>query len=241
MIPKIIHFCWFGHNPYPDKVKRCIQSWKKVLPEYKIVCWNEDNFDVNICQFTREAYKKEKYAFVSDYARLYVLNKYGGIYLDVDVEVIKSFDNVLDNRLIIALEENGDITGAFLASEKNQSFFQELLQIYDRMSFIKKDGSLNMTVNNIWMQKQLKRYGYIKSNRRQHLSDGIEVFPDDYFHAKSLVSGKLRITSKTYCIHHHTTLWVSNKTRMIKFIRLNIIVPIIGEKKYQKLVSRIRK
>ena len=240
MIPKIIHFCWFGHNPYPDKVKKCIQSWKKLLPEYEIICWNEENFDVNICQFTRDAYKKGKYAFVSDYARLYVLNKYGGIYLDVDVEVIKPFDDILNNKMIIALDETGDITGAFLASEKNQIFLQALLNLYNRMPFIKKDGSLNMTVNNIWMQKVLKQYGYIKANRRQHLADDIEVFPDDYFHARSNVSGKLRVTSRTYCIHYHTLLWVSNKTRLIKFIRFYVLVPVLGYKKYQKMVKKIR-
>lgn len=241
MIPKIIHYCWFGQREYSDKVKHCIESWKNVLPEYEIQCWNEQNFDVDICDFTREAYQAKKYAFVSDYARLYVLQKYGGIYLDVDVEVIKSFDNILNEKMIIALEESGDVTGAFIAAEAGHPFLEEMRSVYHDMKFVLPDGSYNMVVNNIWMQEKLKKYGYRKQNKNQILANDIIVYPDEYFHAKSIVSGKLRITKNTYCIHHHTLLWVSNKTKIIRFIRMHILVPILGENRYQRLVNVIRR
>lgn len=240
MIPRIIHFCWFGGNPYPEKVQTCIESWKINLPEYEIICWDENNFDINVCNFTKEAYEAGKYAFVSDYVRLFVLKQYGGIYLDVDVEVVKSFDPILNNHLILALEEAGDITGAFIASEPNHPFWDEMMNIYHGMSFKLPDGTYNMVVNNVWMQDVLNKYGYEKKNVYQVLSNGAVVYPDDYFHAKSLVSGEVRRTKNTYCIHHHTLLWVSKKTKFIRFMRMKILVPLLGADRYQRIVSRLK-
>lgn len=240
MIPKIIHFCWFGHNQYTERVQYCIDSWKKIMPEYQFMLWNEENFDLSICDFAKEAYEKGKYAFVSDYVRLYALQKYGGIYLDVDVEAVKKFDSVLDNDMIIALDETGDITGAFIAAVAQHPFLEEMKENYHSMKFIKEDGSLNMVVNNIWMQNVLKKYGYQKANKFQKLLNDIVVYPDEYFHAKSLVSGKLRKTKNTYCIHHHTLLWVSKKTKLIRFLRMKIFVPLLGEERYVSLVGKLR-
>jgi len=241
MIPKIIHYCWFGGNPYPEKVQKCIDSWKRVLPDYELMLWNEDNFDVNMADFPREAYEKRQYAFVSDYARMYVLKKYGGVYFDVDIEAKRDIAPILENDLVIALDDSGDITGAFIAAIPEHDFICKLMDMYNSMKFIKEDSTYNNSVNNIWMQSLLSEYGYKKINKKQVLSNGIVAYPDDYFQAKSLVSGKYHITDNTYTIHHHTVLWVSKKTRIIKFIRMRMLVPIIGEKNYVSLVKKLKK
>ncbi len=240
MIPKIVHYCWFGKNEMPEKVKYCIKSWEKYLSNYKIMLWNEENFDVTICKFTEQAYKLKKYAFVSDYVRIYALIKYGGIYLDTDIEVIKSFDDLLYERVILGLDEGGNLT-ALMASEKEHNYFKMILKHYNQHEFIKKDNSLDTTPNNILLQKKLFNYKYVMENKYQQLADGITIYPDDYFHAKSLMTGKFNVTNHTYAIHHHTLLWVSWKTKLIKFIRIRILVPILGQEKYENLVINFKK
>ena len=102
MIPKIIHYCWFGRKPLPPLAVKCIESWKKYLPDYTIKEWNEDNFDINIVPYTREAYEVGKYAFVSDYARFYILYHHGGLYFDTDVEVIRPMDDLVGRGAFLA-------------------------------------------------------------------------------------------------------------------------------------------
>ena len=145
MIPKIIHFCWISENAsYPDIVVDCINSWKKILPDYEIKEWNQNNFDMNICSFVKEAYENKKYAFVSDYMRLYVLNKYGGIYLDTDVKVLKSFNTLLNNKAFIGFESKKVLATCLLATEKNNPIFEEMLLNYKNRHFIQSDGSLDL-------------------------------------------------------------------------------------------------
>jgi len=240
MIPKKIHFCWFGKNEYPEKVRYCMDSWKVFLSDYEFVLWNEDTFDINAVPFVKQAYAEKKYAFVSDYVRVYALEKYGGIYLDTDIEVCKSFSPLLEHRLILGTDEGGFLT-AFMAAEPHHVYFQKLLAFYDGMTFIRNDGTLNTEVNNTWMQQTLASFGYQISNAKQTLQEGIVVYPCEYFHAKSLTSGKVMTTEKTYCIHHHTLLWITPKTKMIKFVRMKILVPILGAERYTKLVGRVKK
>lgn len=240
MIPKIIHFCWFGRNPYPEKVDMCMKTWKKYLPDYEFKLWNEDSFDLNTCSFVKEAYENGKYAFVSDFVRIYALYHYGGIYLDTDIEIKKSFNDILNKKLVLGTDDEGHLT-AFMASEKETPYFKKLYDLYLDMPFVLENGKLNDVVNNIWMEELLTEYGYTVSNRYQKLEQDIEVFPDDFFHARSLVSGNYNITQNTYCIHQHTLLWVSNKTKIIRFIRMKLLVPILGAKRYMRIVERLKK
>ena len=129
MIPKIIHYCWFGKGEYPEKIKRCIESWQKLTNEYQFMLWNEDNFDVNTYPFTKEAYEAGKYAFVSDMVRFYALSQYGGIYIDTDVEILKSFSNIVLTGCILSGDESGNIDGAFIAGEKQHHFFMTMSKI----------------------------------------------------------------------------------------------------------------
>lgn len=239
MIPKIIHYCWFGGNPYPEKVEYCIETWKKHLPDYEFHLWNEGNFDIAMCNFTKQAYEKKQYAFVSDFVRVYALMHFGGIYLDTDIEVVKTFDEALNYNVVLGTDETGNLT-AFMAAEAGHLFFADLEDLYRGMEFVLPDGSLNTRVNNQWMQDSLKQYGYELKNEHQHLELGIEVFPDEYFHAKSLVSGKLHQTKQTFCIHHHTLMWVPFRTKMVRFLRMKVLVPLLGAERYLRLVGTIK-
>lgn len=242
MIPKVIHYCWFGKNEIPSEIKEYIKTWRNKLPDYQIKLWNEENFDVNENKFTKQAYENKKYAFVSDYVRLYVLKKFGGIYLDTDQEIIKDITPLLKNRLVLGFDDGDAIISCFIASEPNHPAINNILNLYDSMGFINKNGSFNMIPNTIWMQNLLKKEYDLKLNGKvQLLREDIIVYPEDYFHAKSLITGKLNITSNTYGIHHHTLLWVSKKTLIIKFIRQNILIPILGKRIYLKFISKAEK
>lgn len=245
MIPKIIHYCWFGKGPFPKKVQECIASWHKFLPDYEIKEWNEENFDISqSCPFVREAYEKGKYAFVSDYVRLYALLEEGGIYMDVDVEVLRPFDlSIFVQPLNFSLEEGGLIAGEFMAAEPGQKFLETMLEVYHRMRFIREDGSLNMAVNNTYLQEELAKLGYEKRPQRQLLSaSNIELWPCDYFQCRSLVTGKVTLTENSYCIHWHTILWSSWQTKLFNFLRIKVLVPLMGSQNYgklQKLFGRV--
>lgn len=241
MIPKIIHYCWFGKEPLPNKVKECMKSWEEHLSEYKIMLWNEASFDVNSIEFTKQAYEMKKYAFVSDYVRIYALYHYGGIYLDTDIEIRKTLDFFLEKELVLGTDDEGSLITALMASRKNHYLFKEIMDFYHSIDFILEDGSFNVTTNNVHIQKIILKYGYVEKNIHQLLACGGEVYPDEYFHAKSLVSGEYHITDNTYAIHHHTLLWVPFKTKLIRFLRLYILVPILGKKRYIKLINNIKR
>lgn len=244
MIPKIVHFCWFGSNPYPNKIKKCIESWQKYLPNYEFKLWNEETFDIEkSCQYVRDAYKEKKYAFVSDFVRLYALYNYGGVYLDTDIEIINEIPvGILNHKLILSLDDEGYIAGSFIGSKKNVSFLSHMINFYENLSFYNNDGSLNMEVNNTYLQQELikKGYDYKQINKQQFLKDDIVLYPDDFFHCRSLTTGKLNITTNSIAIHWHSILWASQKTKIINFLRINIFVPLLGSKLYTQFTNRIK-
>lgn len=241
MIPKIIHYIWFGTKPFPDKVKECIKSWKKYLPDYKIMFWNEDTFDIpGSCEFVREAYQMKKYAFVSDYVRLWALREYGGVYLDTDIEIIKAIpDHLFFNKVVMGTDDEGYLT-ALMMAEPSHPYICRCLDAYHHIKFILGENKLNMEVNNTSLQEQLKYYGYRVLNARQSLAMGIEVFPDDFFHVRSLSTGKLNLTKNSIAIHWHTITWVSPKTRLINYLRINILIPLIGNRLYSTITKKIK-
>ncbi len=239
MIPKIIHFCWFGNNPYPDKIQECIDTWKKNLPDYEIRRWDESTFDLDSNKWVRQAYDCGKYAFVADFVRFHALFEYGGIYLDTDMEVLRPFpNNLFSFGLNLSIDDFGYIDGAFMASEKGHPIIGALIKGYINQSFIKEDGSMNLTVINAYMQELLKPYGYKIMPHMQTLDDcGVKLFSSDYFNCRSLYTGKVRKTENSYLIHWHTILWASRKVRLVQWIRFNILVPVLGVEGYRKLQS----
>lgn len=234
MIPKIIHYIWFGGKPYPDKIKFCIETWKKYLPEYEFKLWNEDSFNVNSIRFTKEAYEQKKWAFVSDYVRVWALYNYGGIYLDTDIEIRKPLDKFLSKQLVLGTDELGFLT-AFMASEPRHILWKRLLDYYKKISFYNPDGSLNQTVNNTYIQDILKEYGYRINNEYQEIDTNIVIYPDDWFHAIDHMSGKSHITENTHAIHWHTLTWCPPKTHFNRFLRVKILKYLIGGKNATKL------
>jgi len=223
MIPKIIHYCWFGGNELPLLAKKCIESWKKYLPDYEIIEWNENNFDVNIIQYTKEAYKARKYAFVSDYARFWILYKYGGIYFDTDVEVIKPMDKVLSCGPYMGFEheKTGVAPGLGMASGKGNNLIAYLLEAYKNRTFYKSDGSTDLTTIVTITTELLKQHGLKLDNTIQKIED-YTIYPSEYFCPVSIHDGKLRITDKTYTIHHYAQSWESPIHKYLRKIVLKL-------------------
>ncbi len=225
MIPKVIHYCWFGRNPLPELAVKCIESWKKYLPDYEIKEWNEDNFDVNIIPYTAEAYRAKKYAFVSDYARFWVLYKYGGLYFDTDVEVIKNMDDIIAKGAFMGCEiapktKTNELVpyiapGLGLGVEPENKVYKEIIETYHKKHLFDLKGRITATVvtivTDILVDKQmnidLRKISKIK---------GITIYPDDYFCPITAYTGEMKITENTRSIHHYTATWV-NKKHMSKY------------------------
>lgn len=226
MIPKKIHYCWFGGNPLPKSAKKCIASWKKFFPDYEIIQWNEDNYDVNKIQYTKEAYEAKKYAFVSDYARFDILYQYGGIYFDTDVEVIKSFDEILAQGAFMGCEIDGTgslktemvnatkidsctvnhgfgITvapGLGIATAPGLLLYKDILDYYSTQSFLNQDGSINTETVVTKTTKILREHG-LKDIKSIQKVDDITIYPKEYFNPLNNNTGELDKTENTHSIH----------------------------------------
>ena len=213
MIPKIIHYCWFGRGEFPKTIKDCIESWKKILPEYRIIEWNEDNFDINAYRFAAEAYKERKFAFTSDVCRLHVLKEMGGIYLDTDVEFLKPLpDSMLDTVAFTGFEDNHLISTAIMATKKNGKWISDILEHYKDRSFYLPDGSFDINPNTeIITALMVKNNGLKINNSYQVIEDYCTIYPSEYFSPKSWKTLKTKITENTYCNHHFTATWLQEE------------------------------
>lgn len=227
MIPKVIHYCWFGRNPLPKMAIKCIDSWKKYLPDYEIKEWNEDNFDVNIIPYTSEAYKAKKYAFVSDYARFWILYKYGGLYFDTDVEVIRPMDSIITHGPFMGCENEsigkGSITlgvapGLGLGVNPGLGLIKEILDIYGQMHFLNDKGEKieNKTIVS-HTTEILVKHGLQDTNNIQCI-EGVFIYPKEYFCPQNYYTGKLHITDKSYSIHHYSATWLPWYEKLERFL-----------------------
>lgn len=213
MIPKIIHYCWLSEEPYPKDIEYCISTWKEKLPDYQFICWNTKNFDVNYLAYTKEAFQAKKWAFVSDYIRLYALYTYGGIYLDSDIEVIKKFDDLLENKAFTCFENNDWVAAWIFGSEQGNPLFKEFMEEYNDRHFILEDGSYDMTPNPKPITKRLIKYGLKLNNEKQEL-EYITIYPMDYFCPFNPMRVPRKIFSEnTYANHHFSGAWKSEEER----------------------------
>lgn len=232
MIPKVIHYCWFGGNPLPELAIKCIQSWKRFLPDFEIIEWNESNFDVHMIPYTSEAYKVKKYAFVSDYARFWILHKYGGIYFDVDVEVIKPLESILACGSFLGTEGEADNDplklnvnpGLGFAAYPSQPFLGEMLEIYSHLHFVNPDGTYNTKTVVHYTTELLCKYGLKGIYDIQSCAD-FQIYPREYFSPKNAVTREVVLTDNTYTIHHYDGSWLSKSIR-----RRQRIKEILGPK-----------
>jgi mannosyltransferase OCH1-like enzyme len=205
MIPKIIHYCWFGKSKLPKLQVKCIESWKEHCPDYEIIEWNEDNFDISSNKYVYEAYNKKKWAFVSDYVRLYVLYHFGGIYMDTDTEVLKPIDIFLSNNSFFGFESEKFVFASPIGSIKYHPTLKSLLKYYNNRSFMKNDGSCDLTTIVVMITNHLMAKGLIPNNSFQ-IVNGITIYPTEYF-CPIDSTGKLKITNNTYAIHHFVASW----------------------------------
>ncbi len=213
-IPKIIHYCWFSNDPLPELVQKCIASWRKYLPDYRIMLWDTSAFDMESHPFVSEAFAAKKYAFAADYVRLYALYHHGGIYLDSDVEVKRSMDKLLSLKAFTGFEDDVHIQMAVLGSEKGGVWVRSMLDYYDGRHFVLPDGSYDVKTNVKIATELMAGRGFVPGNRYQVLDDGnIHIFPRDYFCPKDFASGEMRITRRTYAIHHFTGSWLPEGQR----------------------------
>ena len=231
MIPRIIHYCWFGKNPLDDRSRKCIESWKRFFPGYEIKCWNEDNFDVNQIPFMKEAYEAKKWAFVSDVARLLIIYQNGGIYFDTDVEVIRSYEDILkfSPKGFLGFEVTNYVaTGLGFAAEKNNLFLLEVLEIYKEIHFSDYLDSLEMIACPIIMTKMMEKQGYIVDNRFQSFR-GFNVYPMDFFSPLDYDTGKLKTTHNTHSIHWANASWNDDNVRKMR-TRMQWFNRVFGKK-----------
>lgn len=246
-IPKIIHYCWFGGNPLPPMAKKCIESWKKYLPDYEIKQWDESNFDVNSIPYTQEAYREKKFAFVSDYARFWILYKYGGIYFDTDVEAIRNLDDIITAGPFMGCQNkynpNGTALslavapGLGLATYAGHPIYKELLELYSKIHFYKPDGSLNLKTIVHYTTELLILHGLINTPDIQTVED-IKIYPWDYFCPMSptLV---LEITKNSRTIHLFSASWETPRAKFRKRIKRLLGYRVV--KLIQPFVAMVRK
>lgn len=261
MIPKIIHYCWFGGNELSELAEKCIMSWKKYCKGYKLIEWNEKNFDINSAPlFVRQAYEAKKWAFVSDYVRLYAMTKYGGIYMDTDVELIAPLNKFLTHRAFASFQGDECIQTGVMACERNFPLFLEFLKYYDNAVFINEDGTLNTTPNVDIITEKCESKGLIQNNTLQVI-DGFVVYPNEYFCPINMTSGLYQRTNNTVTIHWFSGSWLSgdlkeqsekdtlyytekNKRYLMKRRRhkvAHLLRKILGNKHYLKIRNLISK
>ena len=214
MIPKVIHYCWFGRGEKSKLIQKCIKSWEKYCPDYEIIEWNEDNFDINCNIFVKQAYEYKKWAFVSDYARLWALYNYGGIYLDTDVEIIKPIDIFLKHKAFSGFESSKTVPTGIIASEKGQVIIKLWLDWYNDRKFI-VDGEMLHEPNVKFMTETLIDKGLVLDNTYQEI-EGFALYPQTYFCPINVDKRKNCKSKNTYAIHHFTSSW-RTKTEMKKF------------------------
>lgn len=219
MIPKTIHYCWFGGKPLPPLAEKCIESWKKYLPHHEIVRWDESNYDVRKIPYTLEAYQKQKYAFVSDYARFDILFRHGGVYFDTDVELLRDLSPIIEKGSFMGREPRypgaaasflqlGPIApGLGIAAIKGLDIYREILDDYSQRHFIRNDGSVDFTTIVAIVTDIMIKHGFDNTmDQVQHVA-GLAIYPADYFCPKDYRTKKINITKNTYCIHHYDGSW----------------------------------
>ena len=255
MIPKVIHYCWFGGNPLPESAVKCIESWEKFCPGYEIRRWDESNFDIECCAYVKQAYEAKKWAFVSDYARFKILYEHGGLYFDTDVELIRPIDDLVEKGAFMGAERHTDSLpevnpGVGLAAQTGMPVYLELMQAYHERMFLNDDGSFNLITIVAYTTQILKSHGLRNARDVQRLED-LWIYPPEYFCPKDMVSGELTVTENTRSIHHFDGTWYSEEERYAlelkrKFPKalprrlVGILATAIAKTKYQGLGTCVK-
>jgi len=216
MIPKIIHYCWLSNDSFPEDIQKCMISWKEKLQDYEFILWNFERFDINSSLWVEEAFNAKKYAFAADFIRLYAVYNYGGIYLDSDIEIKKTFDDLLDAEYMFAFEsnENKAIEMACFGAVKGLPIIGKIMEYYNDRHFIKADGSYDM-IPLPWIVRDILAHSF--------LSNYPTIYTDDYFTAKCHKTGMVNVSKNTYAVHHFAMSWHSDLRRYLVERRRRII------------------
>lgn len=213
LIPKKIHYCWFGQNEIPLKLQKCINSWHEKCPDYEIIRWDETNYDIKKNKYMKEAYENQKWGFVPDYARLDIVYNEGGIYLDTDVELLKSLDRFLTNEMFCGFSGELSIAmGLAFGAVKGHDFLKNLMSAYDNISFFEPDVGLNLKPCVDYQNPLFKSYGFDLFNKYQEINN-IALYPSEVFSPLGIVGGRSNFTENTVSIHYGELSWVSNEKR----------------------------
>jgi len=257
MIPKIIHYCWLSGDEFPPLIQKCIDSWKEKLPDYEFMLWDTNRFNLEDNIWVKQAFERKKYAFAADYIRLYAVYNYGGIYLDTDVEVIKSFNDLLERPYFVGTEGLGFIEAAVFGAEKNSPWVKQCLDYYTGKSFINDDGTyntltlpriMNSQISKIRTIKEIKPFN-IEVNLQREDTNSLYMFPEDFFTAKNHGTGVIEKTANTYSIHHFAMSWVPKSTKFLPNIKrklmavfgvrfINGIIHLFGLRKIKQLFTK---
>ena len=257
MIPKIIHYCWFGGNPLPESAKKCIDSWRKFLPDYEIKEWNENNYDVHKIPYIHEAYEAKKYAFVSDYARFDILYQYGGIYFDTDVEVIAPMDDIIGKgpfmgreagayllNICEGFEGNGLAVapGLGLGVNPGLGLYKEFLDAYKDFKFRNEDGTLNTKTIVSYTSEILVKHGLNNDNDNPQFVAGVWIYPADVFCPMDHTQGNtVTLTDRTVSIHLYDCSWLDHNSMSYKMhILKNWLMRHVGVDTINRIANTIK-
>lgn len=251
MIPKIIHLCWLSGDPYPQKIQRCLDSWKVHLPDYEVMLWDCNRFDLKSSPWVEQAFAARKYAFAADYIRMFALYNYGGIYLDSDVEVLKSFDEFLELPYFVGAENAGTIEAAIIGAEKGCDWIKACLDYYLDREFVKEDGQMDIRmlpeIMNETIQK-LKPVYVLPSGssiaelkkKEKDMQDRVYVLPCEYFSPKVFDSRQVILAPQTYAIHHYQNSWFSHKA-FVYYRTRTLLIRVFGYRFVRNIERFLRK
>lgn len=220
LIPPKIHYCWFGHGELPSQFQKNIETWKKYCPDYEIICWNEENYDINQNLYMRQAYEAKRWGFVPDYARLDIINRYGGIYLDTDVELLRPLDDLLQFKLFVGFESPDYIAlGLGFGSQKNNIILQDMMQVYNEIQFISSDSTLNLTPSPIYQTQVMEKYG-LKRNGKTQVTPQFTALSSEYL-CPINSCGLGRPTERSFSIHQYAATWFDDNQKAEKENMIN--------------------
>jgi len=239
MIPKIIHYCWVGGKPLPEKMKACIASWKRVMPDAEIREWNESNYDFHQNVYMDEAYQAKKWGFVPDYARLDIIYRYGGIYLDTDVEMLKPLDPLLDAKGFCGFESKEFVAlGLIFAAEVGDPTIKTLRDAYDGLHFANADGTINQKPSPVMQTEELRKLGLRPDDGTVQTVGTLKIYPKEYFAPKT-IDGDCHLTENSYCIHHYEASWMPLRWKIFRKVRH--VLEVMFGKRLTMIAVRVKR